>query len=134
MRFRTGWLVAAAAAFAVAACTSSGGGKTDGTWFEARPLIMPGQHATAVRADPFGSLRVPTTEYVYHRLPRRQQAQLANALRSVDCAHPPRLKGSVDRVVCDSDSDVLLLGAPIFTGNDVTHAEPLPPSDTVAGW
>jgi hypothetical protein len=36
--------------------------------------------------------------------------------------------------VCDSDSDVLPFGPPIFTGNDVTQAEPLPPSDTVAGW
>ncbi len=95
---------------------------------------MPGQHATAVRADPFGALRVPTTEYNYYRLSRQQKAELADALRGVDCAHPPVLAGSVDRVACDSDSDVLLLGAPIFTGNDVTHAEPLPPSDTDAGW
>ena len=136
MRLRAGWLVSAASALALSACSSSGGGatKTDGSWFQARPLIMPGQPATAVRADPFGSLRVPTTEYGYYRLSRLQQAQLASALRGVDCAHPPRLPGSADRVVCDTDSDVLLLGAPIFTGNDVTRAEALPPSETVAGW
>lgn len=135
MHVRAGWLILATAAVALSACTSSGGGsKTGGTWFQARPLIMPGQHATAVRADPFRSLRVPATESGYYRLSRREQAQLADALRAVDCAHPPRLAGSDDRVVCDTDSDVLLLGAPIFTGNDVTHAEPLPPSETVAGW
>jgi hypothetical protein len=135
MHVRTGLLVAAAAALVGSACTSSGGGaKSDGTWFQARPLIMPGQHATVVRADPFGSLRVPTTESGYYQRGRRQQAQLATALRGVDCAHPPSLAGSADRVVCDSDSDVLLLGPPIFTGNDVTQAEPLAPSETVAGW
>jgi hypothetical protein len=134
MRFRAGWLFVASAVLAVSACSSSGGGKTDGYWFQARPLIMPGQHATAVRADPFGSLRIPATESAYYRLSRRQQAQLASALRGVDCAHPPRLAGNVDRIVCDADSDVLLLGAPIFTGNDVTHAEPVAPSETVADW
>jgi hypothetical protein len=135
MRLRTLWLVAAVGAMTLAGCTSSGdGGKTDGGWFQARPLIMPGQHATAARADPFGSLRVPTSEYNYYRLSPQQKAKLASALRGVDCAHPPVLPGTLDRVVCDSDSDVLLLGAPIFTGNDVTHAEPLPPSETVAGW
>ena len=113
MHVRAGWLILAAAALALSACTSSGSGrKTGGNWFQARPLIMPGQHATAVQADPFGSLRVPATEYGYYRLSRREQAQLADALRAVDCAHPPRLAGTVDRVVCDTDSDVLLLGAP----------------------
>ena len=113
MHVRAGWLILAAAALALSACTSSDSGrKTGGTWFQARPLIMPGQHATAVQADPFGSLRVPATEYGYYRLSRREQAQLADALRAVDCAHPPRLAGTVDRVVCDTDSDVLLLGAP----------------------
>jgi hypothetical protein len=135
MHVRAGWLILAAAALALSACTSSDSGrKTGGTWFQPRPLIMPGQHATAVRADPFRSLRVPATESGYYRLSRREQAQLADSLRAVDCAHPPRLAGTADRVVCDTDSDVLLLGAPIFTGNDVTRAEPLPPSETVAGW
>jgi hypothetical protein len=135
MHVRTGWLVAAAAALAVSSCTSSSSGaQSGGNWFQARPLIMPGQHATGVRPDPFGSLRVPTSEYGYYRLTRRQQAQLTTALHGVDCAHPPRVAGGADRVMCDSDSDVLLLGPIIFTGNDVTGAEPLPPTDTVAGW
>ncbi len=135
MRLRAGRSIAVAAALVLSACTSSGAAKkTDGGWFEARPLIMPGQHATSVRPDPFGSLRVPSTETAYYRLTRRQQSQLTRALRRVDCAHPPRLAGNLDRVVCDTDSDVFLLGAPIFTGNDVTGARPLPPSESVVGW
>lgn len=139
MHRRTGRLLAAVALVAVSGCTSSGGTKvpvkkSDRSWFQARALIMPGQHATTVRSDPFGSLRVPTSEDAYNTLSRAQQADLANALRGVDCAHPPRLSGSVDRVLCDTDSNVFLLGAPLFTGDDVTRARPLPPSASVADW
>jgi preprotein translocase subunit SecD len=134
-----GWLAAAVFLVAVSACTSSGGTKTGveksgGGWFQARPLIMPGQRATTVRSDPFGSLRAPTNEDAYNKLSRAQQAHLANALRGVDCAHPPQLSEGADRVVCDADSDVFLLGAPLFTGNDVTRAKSSPPSAGVAGW
>src|SRR5689334_3808970 len=96
------WLAAMIAAFVAAGCTSSGGtgtpDKTGGDWFQARPLIMPGQHTTKVRPDPFGSLHVPTNEVAYSNLGRAQQAALAKALQGVDCAHPPRLTNSTDRV------------------------------------
>jgi hypothetical protein len=123
----------------VSACTSSGGTKTavkksGGAWFQARPLIMPGQRATTVRSDPFGALRVPTTEQAYNGLSRADRADLANALRGVDCAHPPQLAAPADRVLCDADSDVFLLGPALFTGDDVTKAKPIPPSASVAGW
>ena len=130
--------VAALIALTACACTSSGGGgggeKSGHEWFQARPLIMPGQRATAVRADPFGSLHVPTTEFGYDRLRPAQQAALAAALRGVDCAHLPHLSTSADRVVCDAESDVFLLGAPLFTGNDVERAKSLAPSGGVTGW
>jgi preprotein translocase subunit SecD len=134
-----GRLVAALALVAVSACTSSGGTKpvvekSGGDWFQARPLIMPGQRATTVRSDPFGSLRAPTNEGAYNKLSRAKRADVANALRGVDCAHPPRLSEGADRVLCDTDSDVFLLGAPLFTGDDVTGAKPVPPSASVAGW
>jgi hypothetical protein len=130
------WLAVAAIVLVAAACTSSGGNgeKTGHDWFQARPLIMPGLRTTTVHADPFGSLRVPTSEYTYYSLTPAQKADLAAALRAVDCAHPPHLTGSPDRIVCDTDSDAYLLGAPLFTGNDVTDAKPLEPSGGVVGW
>ena len=139
MHFRLGLLVAAIALLGVSACTSSGGSdtvvkKTGGGWFQARPLIMPGQRTTTVRADSFASVRAPTSEDAYNRLSPAQQAELANALRGVDCAHPPKLSTSADRVVCDDQSDAFLLGASLFTGDDVTRARALPPSDAVADW
>lgn len=139
MRYRMRRLVAVAVVFTVAACTSSGGGKpsvekTGGGWFQARPLIMPAQRVTAVRPDPFASLHVPTSEDAYNKLSRAQRADLASALRGVDCAHPPHLAVTADRVVCDADSDVFLLGAALFTGNEVTRAKPLAPSASVASW
>jgi hypothetical protein len=139
MRIRWGGFVVASAALAVSACTSSGGAKTvdnaSGDWFQARPLIMPGQHTTGTaRSDPFGSLQVPPTEDAYAKLSPAQQTDLANALHAVDCAHPPQLSDSADRVVCDADSDVYLLGAPLFTAADVANATALPPSASVADW
>ncbi len=136
MRSRMLWLAVAAAALVVAACTSSGGNgeKSGHDWFQARALIMPGQRATTVHANPFGSLHVPTSEYAYYSLKPAQQADLAAALRAVDCAHPPRLAGTADRVVCDTASDVFLLGPALFTGNDIQDAKPLAPSGGVVGW
>jgi hypothetical protein len=139
MRLRVSWLVVALALAAASGCTSSGGTKASVAksgldWFQARPLIMSGQRAATVRSDPFGSLRAPTNEAAYNKLSRAQQAELARALRRVDCAHPPQLPGSADRVVCDGQSDVFLLGAPLFTGNDVTRAKPFPPSASIADW
>jgi hypothetical protein len=126
------------AALLVAACTSSGGAgsvkKSDRGWFEARPLIMPGQRAATVHPDSFASLHVPTSESAYSRLSDAQQAALANALHGVDCAHPPVLPNSPDRVVCDAVSDVFLLGAPLFTGDDVARANTIAPSPSVQGW
>lgn len=133
MRLRVGPLVATVAALAVSSCTSSGG-KSGAGWFEVRPLIMPGQHATQVHTDPFGSLHVPPTETAYTALSPQQRAALQAALRGVDCAHPPTIPGRSVRVVCDDASDVFLLGAPIFTGNDVTKATPLPASDIDPQW
>jgi hypothetical protein len=140
MRLRKGWFVAASAALVVSACTSSSVGskpvqKSGGEWFQARPLIMPGQHATGTaRADPFGALDLPATEDAFGALSPAQQARIANDLHGVDCAHPPQLSGSSDRVVCDAESDVFLLGAPLFSGNDITRATALPPSESVADW
>lgn len=131
-------LAAAFAAFVLAGCTSSGDGtgdeKSGSDWFQSRPLIMPGQHTTTVRSDPFGSLHVPTSESAYDKLSRAQQADLADALSGVDCAHLPRLSDSTDRVACDADGDVFLLGPPLFTGNDVTRADALAPTPSVQGW
>ena len=103
-------------ALVVSACTSSGGSgeKSGHGWFEARPLIMPGRHTTPGHGNPFASLRVPASEYAFYSLRPAQQAALAAALRAVDCAHPPRLAGSADRVVCDADSDAYLLGPALF--------------------
>lgn len=134
MRVRIGLLVAAAAALALSACSSSGGGRSGAGWFEVRPLIMPGQHTTQARTDPFGSLHVPATERAYAALGSKQRAALRDALRGVDCAHPPTLPGGAVRVACDASSDVLLLGAPIFTGNDVEKATPVPPTASDAQW
>jgi hypothetical protein len=135
---RVGWLAAAVTVVAASACTSSSGhngpAKPPRNWFQARPLIMSGQHATAARSDPFRSLRPPTTEDAFENLSRAQQADVVNALRAVDCAHPPQLAGGADLVACDSESDVFLLGAPLFTGDDVTAAKPSPPSGGVAEW
>lgn len=133
MRLRGGLLVAAAAALALSACTSSGG-KSGAEWFEARALIMPGQHATQVRADPFRSVHVPANEQAYAALSPAQRSALKEALRGVDCAHPPAIPGSSVRVVCDADSDVFLLGSLIFNGNDVKKATPLPASDVNPQW
>jgi len=127
-------LVLAATATALSACSSSGGQHTGSGSFEVRPLIIPGLHTTNPRPNPFGSLHVPATEEIYALSTRRQQAALNAALRSVDCAHPPTLSGSADRVLCDKQSDAFLLGAPIFTGHDVTKAVPIPPNDSTAQW
>ena len=137
MRHRARGLVVVAAVAAgvlTSACSSSGGGRTGGGWFEARPLIMPGQPVTAVRADPFRSLRVPRTEVGYASLRRAERTALKSALRSVDCAHPPRLPGHDVRVVCDAHSEAFLLGAPLFTGDDVTQAMTIAPNGSVVGW
>ena len=136
MRSWMRWLAVAAIALVAAACTSSGGNgeKSGHDWFQARALIMPGERTTAVHPNPFGSLRVPTSEYAYYSLKPAEKADLAAALRGVDCAHPPRLTGSPDRLACDTESDAYLLGAPLFTGNDVTDAKPLEPSGGVVGW
>lgn len=140
MGSRMGRLVAAAAvAVAMPACTSSGGAKgsdekSGAGWFQARPLIMPGQHATTARADPFGSLQVPTSEDAYRKLSRTQRADLANAVHGVSCAHPPHLSETAGRVACDTGADVFLLGAALFTGNDVVRATPMAPSADVEGW
>jgi hypothetical protein len=37
-------------------------------------------------------------------------------------------------VACDASSDVLLLGAQIFTGNDVEKATPVAPTASDAQW
>ncbi len=134
MRRPIGLVVAAAAAALMSACTSSGGRDHRGGAFEARPVIMPAQHATAVHTDPFGSLHVPADEAAYSRLSRSQQARLANALRGVDCAHLPKLSGTAVRVACDPDSYVYLLGAPLFNANDVKSATPIAPSDVYVQW
>jgi hypothetical protein len=136
MSLRIGHLVAVLAVVAASGCTSSGttNQNSAGDSFQARPLIMPAQRATTVHADPFGALRVPTSEPAYGRLSRARRDGLANALRAVDCAHPPQLSDGPDRVVCDAGSDVFLLGAPLFTGSDVKDAKALPPSAGVAGW
>jgi hypothetical protein len=129
-----GAVVAAAAAVAICACTSSGGGNSGDRSFQARPLIMPGQQTTQVRADPFAKIHVPANEAAYNELSRSQRVHLAEALRGVDCAHPPTLSGTADRVVCDAESDVFQLGAPIFTGGDVEHAAPVPPTASSPQW
>jgi hypothetical protein len=134
MRARTGRLLVVAAALLVSACTSSGGKKSDAGSFEARPVIMPALHVTHVRPDPFGSLHVPADENAYSALSRSRQAALADALRSVDCAHPPTLSGIAVRVVCDQQSYAYLLGAPLFTAHDVKSAIPIAPGDVFVQW
>src|SRR4051812_16148322 len=91
---RIGPVVVAAVVFTLAACTSSGGGQSSPGSFEARPLVMPAQHATHIRPHPFGSLHVPADEPAYSRMSRGQRADLVKALRGVDCAHPPTLSGT----------------------------------------
>lgn len=132
MRLRIG-PVLAVAALVVSACTSSGGGRKSGV-FEARPMILPGQHTVAVRADPFGSIRVPQDEVAYSRMSRAQQVAIRNALGAVDCAHPPKLAGTSVRVVCDDESFVYLLGAPLFTAKDVKKAVAIRPLSPSAQW
>jgi hypothetical protein len=127
-------LVAAASALALAGCSSSGDNRPDAGWFQVRPMIMPGQHSTHPQADPFGSLHVPATENGDTALRPTQQAALRAALRRVDCTHLPSLTGSSARVVCDAQSDVFLLGAPLYNGNDVKKAMSLPPSGGNAQW
>jgi hypothetical protein len=129
-----GGIVVAAAALALTACTSSGDGKNSGLSFEARPVIMPALHATGVRPDAFGSLHVPADEDAYRTLSLSQRAALAEALRGVDCAHPPNLSGTAVRVVCDKDSYVYLLGAPLFSAPDVSGAIPIEPGDVYTQW
>jgi hypothetical protein len=135
MRRRMGWFLAAVALLTASGCTSSGH-KADGpaVSFEARPLVMPGQHVTTPRADPFGSLRPPPDETAFAKLDHAQQADLANALRAVDCVHPPHLANSRDRIACDADSDAFLVGAPLFTARDVKKADTAPPSASVPAW
>jgi hypothetical protein len=137
MRFRVGLILATAATLAVCACTSSSGGKkakSGAGWFEVRPLIMPGQEATQVQAHPLAALHLPADEKAYAALTEQQQAALKAGLRGVDCAHPPTVSGGSERIVCDTDSDVFLLGQAIFTGNDVTSARPLPATDSDPQW
>jgi preprotein translocase subunit SecD len=133
VQIRVGLFAGAAAALALAACSSSGG-KSGAEWFEVRPMIMPGQHTTSALADPFGSLHVPATETAYAALSRTQQADLRAALRSVDCAHPPTMSGTSVRVVCNDQSDAYLLGAAIFNGNDVKDATPVPADESDPQW
>jgi preprotein translocase subunit SecD len=89
---------------------------------------MPAQHVTAARPDPFAALHVPADEDAYSRLTPAQQTQLVNALRGVDCAHPPVLPKTDLRVVCDAYSYAYLLGPTIFTGHDVRSATPIAPT------
>ena len=96
---------------------------------------MPAQHAGTARANSFASLQLPSDETAYSRLSRGKQAALATALRGVDCAHPPVLTGTDDRVVCDEEAFVYLLGAPLFTADDVVTATPIEPSlSTSSQW
>jgi hypothetical protein len=126
MRLGVGLVAAATAALSVSACSSSHDGSAGS--LEVRAVIMPAQHAAHVRPNPFGSLHVPASEDAYRTLSRSRQSRLAEALRGVDCAHPPQLSGTAARVVCSADHWVYLVGAPIFTGDDVTSATPLAPS------
>ena len=89
---------------------------------------MPAQHATGAQANAFDSLHVPADEDTYSRLSRSQQAKLADALRGVDCAHPPALSDTNAVVVCDAQSFAYLVGAPIVTGSNVTAAAPIAPT------
>jgi hypothetical protein len=122
-----GAVIVAAVAATAGVCTSCSGGGRSGS-LEVRPVIMPAQKTTAVRADSFGSLHVPATEDAYSNLSRSRRAMLAEALRGVDCAHPPTLSGTAVRVVCDAQSYAYLLGAPIFTAGNVTGAAPIAPT------
>lgn len=126
MRLGIGAVVAAVVAATLSACTSGDSGSAGS--LEVRPLIMPAQHATHARANPFGSLHVPSSEAAYSRMSRTQRADLAKALHGVNCAQPPTLTGTAARVVCDHESDVYLVGAPIVTADDVKKATPAPPS------
>lgn len=132
------------AALALASCTSSSGGGPSpsdgpavGGSFEARPLVMPAQQIGAVRADAFGgiSFRLPVTEQDYGKLSGNEKQRLTDALRAVDCAHPPELPNSPDRVACDAAGSIAgLLGPPIVTARDVAAAEPVAPSVSGARW
>jgi hypothetical protein len=129
MRLRWTPVVAVVSAVVVSGCSS--GGKSSAS-LEVRPVIMPAQHVTHVRSDPFAALHVPADENAFDSLSRSQQAALAEALRGVDCAHPPALSGSPDRVVCSRDSFAYLVGAPLFTAANVTHAAPIAPDRDVS--
>jgi hypothetical protein len=129
MRVRRTLAIVAAAGAAVTLCTSCGsGGSGHDSSFEIRPVIMPAQHATQAHVDPFASLHVPVDEDAYSRLSAAQQSALTTALRGVDCAHPPKLSDTDDRVACDSTSYAYLLGAPIATAGNVTSAIAVAPT------
>jgi hypothetical protein len=129
MRLRTGSVIAAAIAVAAALCTScSDSGGSSASSFEVRPVIMPAQHVTHARANPFGSLHVPVDENAYSALSPSQQTALVQALKAVDCKHPPDLSKSDVRVVCDTYSYAYLLGARIVSGHDVEAATPVAPT------
>lgn len=133
MRLLSGPVFAVVAALAVAACSSSGGGtKTKSGSLEVRPVIMPAEHATNGGANPFASLHVPATEAGYSSLSPTQRTALLNALRHVDCAHPPAFANSSVRVACGSGSYAYLLGAPLFTADNVTSAVPQAPDPNVS--
>jgi preprotein translocase subunit SecD len=134
MRLRRGAIAALTAALITAGCSSSSGGGKPAGLLEARPVIMPAQHVSAARTDPFGSLQVPADEDAYSRLSQTQRAALVDALRHVDCAHPPALPNGSLRVVCDSDKYAYLLGQPLFDARDVTGATPIAPGDAYAQW
>jgi hypothetical protein len=128
-------VVAVGAGVLMAQHRSGGGGRATGVAigasFEARPLLMPAQRVSAAQPDPFAGITfpLPSTEDGYSRLTMNEQKQLADAVRSVDCAHPPQLSDSPDRVVCDSTgSYASLLGPTIITATDVATAHPQPPS------
>jgi len=127
MRLRTGAAVAGAALFALSACTSSGGGAASGA-LEVRAVIMPAQHVATVQPGAFAAVHVPADEDAYSRLTPAQHTQLVNALRGVDCAHPPALPKTDVRVVCDAYSYAYLVGPAIFTAHDVRSAAPIAPT------
>lgn len=100
-------------------------GPSTGGSFEARPLLMPAISVTHARPNPFAgvSFRIPSTEAGYGRLTAGEQQQLLDALRGVDCANPPELPNSPDRVVCErSGSTAALVGPPILNAASVASA------------